>query len=181
MVEPYALPRAFESEELATLLMGLTAKQRRVLREYVDKVELGGMSLTAWLADPKCSVTERSWYTAGAAAVYRNSAAFQAALSAYLRIAIKASEAETARAIASSKRILRLGAVAAANRLVHETENGERSADRIKAAAEVLNRADIETAAKGEVEVSDARDRLARLLGADHDAGAESGGPGGAE
>lgn len=181
MIGPYALPAAFEREELASLLMELTPRQRRVLREYVDRVELGALSITEWFADPKCPVSQRAWYTTGETAAYRHSPVFQVALQAYLKAALAAAEAETVRAIAASRRILRLGAVAAANRLVLETDRGERSADRIKAAAEVLNRADMETAAKSEVEVSDAREKLARLLGADDDAGAETAGAGEAE
>lgn len=173
MLDAYALPRHFESEELATLLLALTPRQRRVLRAYVARVELGGQPVTIWLADPQCPVTERSWYKAGSRAQYKNCPGFQQALEAYLRAAVKAGTAEEAKAIARAKRTLRLGAARAAERLVELVDRGEKHDVQVKAAVSILDRADMETASKGEVEVSDARERLARLLGTGVGDGAE--------
>lgn len=257
MIGPYELPRAFESEELTAVLTRLTPRQRRVLREYVERVELGELSVTAWLADERCPVTERSWYRRGPRAGFRNCQAFQDALTAYLRAAIRAGADEEARAIAAAKRRIRLKAERAAERitdqvdgsigqffrsverwtmaplpsqeilreevreytdergkqktgmfylvrqtvldvgkvtdpvlarLVRKFEDGPKGLklelyDALRAAETILDRADMETAAKGEigVEVSDARERLARLLGADAADGAEAGGAGEAE
>ena len=188
MIDRYELPRHFEGEELTALLVALSPKQRRVLRNYVDHVELGDMSVTAWLLMLNCPVTERSWYKRGARAQFRNCQAFQDALDAYLRAAVKAGAVEETKAIAKAKRTLRLGAARAAERLVYLVDEADRQADQVKAALGVLDRADMETAAKGEVEVSDARERLARLLGADDrgdgagaEPGPEAGGAGGAE
>lgn len=256
MLDAYALPRSFESEELTTLLLALSPRQRRVLREYVEKVELGCLQVTAWLDEDSCPVTERSWYKANGQ--YKNCPAFQQALEAYLRAAVKASTAEETRAIARAKRALRLAAAPAAERVVEQVdadlgvffkvverwttepistyetlekrmapnpfspegpeieEHLQRAVvvdvDRLRdprfskavkkfsdsprngiaielhdaqrAALSILDRADMETAAKGEVEVSDARERLARLLGSGVGGGdqeaAEEPGPGGA-
>ncbi len=184
MVEPYALPRAFETEDLATLLLGLNRKQRMVLREYVDKVEMGCLPVTNWLQSEKCPVREDDWYRRGKTARFKNSPAFQQALEAYLRAALKASAAEEVKGIAKAKRILRLGAARAAEHLVELVDTAEKDADQVKAALGVLDRADMETAAKGEVEVSDARERIERLLFQNHGGGdpeaAEERDPGGA-
>lgn len=184
MIQPYALPRAFETEALTAQLMRLSAKQRRVVREYVDVVEIGGTLVTEWLRLPGCPVSENEWYKREAkGGHYKNNALFADVLAEYTRAALKADVDERLRSIGASKRTLQLGSIAAARRLVHEVDHGERSADRIKASEAVLDRADKDLAAKGEigVEVSDARERLARLLGADAADGAEAGGAGEAE
>lgn len=257
MIQPYELPRAFENETLTTLLMVLSPRQRRVLREYVERVELGELSVTTWLAGPQCPVTERSWYRRGERAAFKNCPAFQDALTAYLRAAMQAAANEEVKAIGAAKRRLRLKAERAAERiteqvdghaglffrtverwtmtplasqeivreeeqeytdahgkprvgtfylvrqavldvsrltdpglarLVRKFEDGPKGLklelyDALRAAETILDRADMETAAKGEmgVEVSDARERLARLLGADAADGAETDGAGEAE
>lgn len=122
MILPYALPRAFESEELTTRLMRLSPLQRRVLREYVEKVEIGESSIMEWLADPGCPVSEGVWYRRGATAHYKHSPLFQEALTAYLKAAIRAGSEEETKAISAAKRRLRLKADRAAERIADQVD-----------------------------------------------------------
>ncbi len=173
MLDRYELPRHFESDELTALLVALSPKQRRVLREYVDQVELGERSIQAWLMDDKCPVSERSWYKRGARAQFRNCQAFQDALDAYLRAAVKAGAVEETKAIAKAKRALRLGAPRAAERLVELVDEAEKHGDQVKAALGVLDRADLATASKGEtaltVDMAKFEDALKRAYGDEDD------------
>lgn len=178
MVGRYELAYACESAEVAALLNALKPKQRRVLREYVWRVELGDVGVTEWLKSEDCPVGERAWYDKGDKAGYLHNPLFQTALEAYKKAATASQVREEQKSVAQAQRELRMGAVKAAKRLVYLVENAENENVQEKAAEAVLDRADVGTAAKAEVEVTDAKQRLARLLGAESSSGADPAGAG---
>lgn len=118
VVVAWDLPHGCESAEVAALLAGLSRKQRRVLREYVWRVELGELGVMAWLADARCPVSEGVWYrSAERGGHYWGCVAFQAALERYMNAALGWQTREEARAVASAQRSLRMAAPRAAGRL----------------------------------------------------------------
>lgn len=149
MIQPHALPHSCETAEIAGLLDPLTHQQRRTLRSYVWSVELGAQSVSAWLADPQCPVSTKSWYRTGEAAKYLHSPVFRAALDAYRRAGQQWQIADEARTIAAARRTLRQGASKAASRMVDLVDNAKSDAVKLLAAQQVLDRADAETASKG--------------------------------
>jgi hypothetical protein len=181
MVGRYELAYACESAEVAALLGALKPKQRRVLREYVWRVELGETGVTEWLRSEDCPVGERAWYDKGPKAAYFHNSLFQTALQAYLRVAGGWQVREEEKAVGAARRELRMAAPKAARRLAWLIENAESHSVQEKASEAILDRADVGTAPKAEVELTDARERLARLLGADTAEDADPAGAGQAE
>jgi hypothetical protein len=114
MIEPFRLPHACESAEIARLLAALSPRQRRVLRAYVWQVELGERSLSVWLAEPKCPVARSTWYK------YTGENSFQAALKAYRSAGLRWLAEQDQRSVAGAQRRLRMAASAAADRLVEQ-------------------------------------------------------------
>lgn len=149
LVGRYELPHACESQEIATALARLSAKQRRVLREYIWQVEMGRLGVTEWLRSEGCPVSERAWYTSGDKANYLHNATFQAALDAYKRAGQRWLIGEETRTIEAAQRKLRMGAERAAERVVDLVDNGRGDMVRLLASKEVLDRADVATASKG--------------------------------
>jgi hypothetical protein len=120
--QPYEVPHACESLEVARLLAELTPRQRRVLREYVWKVELGETNVTEWLHSAVSPVSERAWYGTGKRANYLHSEAFQKALDAYRRAGQKWVLAEEQKQVARARASLVRAAPKAAERLVEQAE-----------------------------------------------------------
>jgi hypothetical protein len=121
MLEPFELPHECESAEIAELLARLNPRQRRVLRSYVWQVELGELTVTAWLAGEKCPVRRPNWYDArpGKGRFWGN-ADFQRALAAYKLAGLRWQVGQEERQIAQAQRRIRHAAPAAAERLVDQ-------------------------------------------------------------
>jgi hypothetical protein len=145
----YELPHACESMEIAQALTRLAAKQRRVLREYIWQVELGEVGVTAWLESEKCPVSPRAWYASGHKANYLHNDAFKEALALYRDGGQRWLITEEARTVEAAQRKLRLGAVKAADRMVDLVDNAGSDMVKLRAAEQVLDRADAATASKG--------------------------------
>ena len=145
----YALPHASESQEIALALARLSPKQRRVLREYIWQVELGGLGVTEWLRSEKCPVTQKAWYLPGDKANYLHNEAFQEALDLYKVAGQRWLISEEARTVEAAQRKLRMGAVKAADRMVDLVDNAGSDMVKLRAAEQVLDRADAATASKG--------------------------------
>ena len=120
--DPFDLPHACETAEVAALLAELTPRQRRTLRDYVWRVELGQLGVSDWLRAGDCPVCERSWYAGGGRARYLHCAAFQEALRRYLKSASSWQLAEEQRAIARAHATLVRSAPGAAARLAEQAE-----------------------------------------------------------
>ncbi len=122
MLRPHDLPHACETADLAAKLAALTPRQRRALRAYVWDVELGELSVTAWLHAEGCPVSERAWYASGERAHYLHSDSFQAALDAYRAAGSRWQVAEEAKAIGRARSTLVKAAPAAAERIVEAAQ-----------------------------------------------------------
>lgn len=144
----YDLPQSWETEETVALLMALTSTQRRALRAYISQVELGDKSVVEWLASDLCPVSRAAWYRDGQRN-YLNHPGFKAALEACLRRALAAQTAEEDKAIRRATSKLRLLVPKAVDRLEALMESGESDAVKLRAADSILDRAGLETAAKG--------------------------------
>ena len=122
LVGRYELPHACESQEIATALARLSAKQRRVLREYIWQVELGRLGVTEWLRSEGCPVSERAWYTSGDKANYFHNRTFQEALEAYKRAGQRWQITQQAKALEQARDRLVQATPAAADRLVEQVD-----------------------------------------------------------
>lgn len=122
MSRPYQLPHSCESAEIAKLLSVLSPRQRRVLREYVWRVELGELSITEWLRSEDCPVSARAWYASGERANYLHSEAFQAALRAYRSAGQRWQVAEEQKQIARAHATLVRATPRAAERIVEHAQ-----------------------------------------------------------
>jgi hypothetical protein len=149
LLRRYELPHACESMEIAQALARLAARQRRVLREYIWQVELGELGVTAWLESEKCPVSPRAWYASGHKANYLHSDAFQEALALYRDAGQRWLITDQARSVEAAQRKLRLGAVKAAERMVDLVDHAASDMVKLRAAEQVLDRADVATASKG--------------------------------
>lgn len=121
-MRPYDLPHACESAEIAALLAALSPKQRRVLREYVWRVELGELNVSDWLKSETCPVNSGTWYAGGDKAHYRNCPAFQEALEAYRRAGMRWRLGEEQKTIERAHAALVRAAPRAADRLVDQVD-----------------------------------------------------------
>lgn len=148
MLGPYEIPHACELQELAGVLAQLTRNQRQVLRSYIWQVELGDRTVTAWLAGEKCPVSTNTWYRTGKRSGYYHNEAFQEAITAYKQAGQRWLLSEEERSVAAATRKLRLGAVRAAERMVDLVDNAGSDMVKLRAAEQVLDRADAATAAK---------------------------------
>lgn len=173
-VQRYALPHACESQEIATALAQLSPKQRWVLREYIWQVELGGAAVTEWLHGETCPVSPTSWYLSGDKANYLHNAAFQNALDLYRQAGQRWVITEEARTVEAAQRKLRMGAARAAERMVALVDEASTDMVRLRAAEQVLDRADVATASKapGQAQVTElSDDELLAIAGRAADAG----------
>jgi hypothetical protein len=181
----YQLPHSCETEEIAALLNQLSPRQQRVLRAYVWQVELGELLVSEWLATEGCPVGIKSWYRRGDNAAYWNDGAFRAALDAYLRTGQRWRLNQEQRQVERARTTLIQAAGKAANKLAGLVDSeSERIA--LEASNSVLDRAGLETATKGTVDVQesgadDARAKLAKLLAGRAGPGADPAGAGGAD
>jgi hypothetical protein len=114
----YELPHECETQEIAVLLAALSAVQRRVLRSYVWQVELGQLSVTAWLRSEMCPVSERTWYSKGKNARYCYNQAFQHALRTYVQAGQRWQVADEERHIARARSTIVRATPRAADRVV---------------------------------------------------------------
>jgi hypothetical protein len=145
--DPYSVPHLCESAELAALLAPLSPRQRRVLREYVWKVELGEQGVTEWLRSTACPVSERNWYKAGDRAGYLHNLAFKLALAKYIEAGLDWQAGEDKKEIGKAQRSLIRAAPAAADRIVDIAQidpslfykAGERWTEDPPATAEILD------------------------------------------
>lgn len=122
LVGRYELPHACESQEIAAALARLSAKQRRVLREYIWQVELGRSGVTEWLRSEGCPVSERAWYTSGDKANYFHNRTFQEALELYKRAGQRWQITQQAKALEQARDRLVQATPAAADRLVDQVD-----------------------------------------------------------
>jgi hypothetical protein len=119
MLEPYVLPHECEHAELASLLAGLTPRQRRVLRSYVWQVEFGELTVTMWLASPR-SPSRSKWYQGHG--LYWGNEAFQRALAAYRRAGLKWMTDQDQRSVELAQRRIKRASHGAAERLVEQAQ-----------------------------------------------------------
>lgn len=144
----YDLPQSWETEETVALLMQLSTTQRRALRAYLSQVELGHLNVVEWLDSDPCPVSRAAWYRDGQRN-YLNSPQFRQALDACLRRALLAQNSEEEKAIRQATRKLRMLVPKAVESLERIMQTGESDAVKLRAADSILDRAGLETAAKG--------------------------------
>lgn len=160
MINPYDLPHDCEREAVALALAALNRNQRRVLRAYVRNVECGDKTLTDWLTNGPDQVALSTWRRpAGKGGQYWGTdadpvIAFRSAVKLYKDAWLTWETDEEAKALRKAGRELRLLAPKAVERLASLMEWADKDAVRLRAALGVLDRAGIETAAKGPEAVS---------------------------
>ncbi len=161
-LSPYSIPHDCEKAELAARLLRLKTNQRKVLRSYVRNVLAidGTMTLTQWVKSdtvPRVSMSVwrkpadkdgNYWGTEDSPNV-----AFREAVDAYLIALNRWETDEEEKSVRSANRQIRLGALKAANELVNLVEYEEDARIRLDASKTVLDRASVDTAAKGSINI----------------------------
>lgn len=150
---PYTYPHMCESEQVAEALARLPAQKRRVLRSYIWHVELGSKRVGEWLAMGDCPISPAAWYRS-AGKNYLRDAYFLDARDIYVARALVWQSTAEATAVQQAAHKLRLHSLNAVEQLIEMMATGEKDADKIRAAATILDRADIATAVKSSQEVS---------------------------
>lgn len=184
MFDPYSVPHECEKEAVATALHSLSIAQIKAVRSYIQLVAFGDTRLTDWLGQAPHAPNESNWRKpARKGGRYWGTEEdpvkpFRDAVEVYRLSMLRLETAEEEQAMRRAVSKLRRLTTKAVDSLERLMESGESDAVKLRATTDILDRAGVETAAKGsaEVSLSDAAALIAAMR-AGADEGTESGDP----